>query len=347
MPSAPPSDRWIAAALDQIDASADEASLRASIDRALKAVADALRGQRSALDLASAWSEALRHGVAAGVRLAGPADWTWFVSGSVARGEAAPGSDVETMVALGDAVSDDEKGELLSLAARVHGLLEQCQVFGDAHGVLASRPRFCRREASWAEGIERWARDPREDRGVVMTGLMADSHALPGPASRPGDVLRARVTAAAERNYAVRQALLQDATAVRASIPSRLRLLARSADSVDVKLATVDPVVKIARWAALSAGSTALSTLVRLDDAVAAGVLDAEDASSLQDCFGWLLRFRWRMRATAFLGDRPVSDVHSLSEMAPHDRATLRSVAREVAGISRKLTYLASTSSFR
>ena len=36
-----------------------------------------------------------------------------------------------------------------------------------------------------------------------------------------------------------------------------------------------------------------------------------------------------------------------LSELPPQERAMLRSVAREVAGISRKLTYLASTSAFR
>ena len=32
--------------------------------------------------------------------------WAWFVSGSGARGEAAPGSDVETMVVLADAVDE-------------------------------------------------------------------------------------------------------------------------------------------------------------------------------------------------------------------------------------------------
>jgi CBS domain-containing protein len=140
--------------------------------------------------------------------------------------------------------------------------------------------------------------------------------------------------------------MLQDATAVRASVPSRLRLFARSVDTVDVKLAVVDPVVKIARWAALSAGSDALSTLARLDDAAVAKVLDSDDVSSLRDCFGWTLRFRWRMRASRFLAGEPVGDTVSLSEMAPQERATLRSVAREVTGISRKLNYLASTSTF-
>jgi CBS domain-containing protein len=337
--------RKIAATIGELDAASDEALLRAGMDAALAAVGAELRAHTPAAALAGAWSEVLRHGVAAAVRLAGPADWTWFVSGSVARGEAAPGSDVETMVALGDAVTDDAKTALLSRAADVHALLERCGILGDANGVLASRPRFCRRASSWSDGIVRWTTDPREDRGVVMTGLMVDSAGVSGGLAE--DVLRAQTVAAARSSYPIRQAMLQDATAMRASIPSRLRMFATQSDTVDLKLAAVDPVVKIARWAAVSAGSEALSTYGRLDDAATAKVLDPDDVSSLRDCFGWLVRFRWRMRAAAFLDGRRTSDVVSLSELAPQERAVLRNVAREVAGISRKLNYLASTSTFR
>ncbi|WP_029113519.1 putative nucleotidyltransferase substrate binding domain-containing protein [Mycobacterium sp. URHB0044] len=348
MPPVLPSGRGIAATIGDIDAAGDETQLRAGVDAALAAVAAELRAHTPVPALAAAWSEVLRHGLASAVRLVpAPAEWTWFVSGSVARGEAAPGSDVETMVVLGDAVDDDGKAELLARAADVHALLERCGIRGDANGVLASRPRFCRRAGSWAEGIERWTVDPREDRGVVMTGLLADSAGVTATADMGEDALRSQNLAAVGRSYAVRQALLQDATAVRASLPSRLRMFATHSDTVDLKLAAVDPVVKIARWAALSAGSDALSTLGRLDDAVAGKVLDGDDVSSLRDCFGWLLRFRWRTRAGAFLDGRRVDDVVSLTEMPPSERAMLRSVAREVSGIGRKLNYLASTSTFR
>ncbi|MDT5069620.1 MAG: hypothetical protein QOK02_5775 [Mycobacterium sp.] len=348
MPPVLPSGRGIAATIGNIDAASDEALLRAGIEQALGAVAAELRAHTPAAALAGAWSEVLRHGVATGVRLVpAPAEWTWFVSGSVARGEAAPGSDVETLVAVGDSVDDEAKAEVLARAADVHALLERCGIRGDANGVLASRPRFCRRLSSWSGGVERWTVVPGEDRGVVMTGLLADSTGVWGSANVAPDALRAQAVAAVGRSYPARQAMLQDATAVRAGFPSRLRVFATHADTVDLKLAAIDPVVKIARWAALSAGSESLSTLGRLDDAAAAKVLDADDASSLRDCFGWLLRFRWRTRAGAFLEGRRVSDVVSLSETPPQERAMLRSVAREVAGIRRKLTYLASTSAFR
>ena len=342
-----PPEHGIAAALGALDAASDEADLRTGVDRAKEAITAELAAHTPAPALAAGWSEILRHGVAAAVRMT-PGDdegeSRWFVSGSVARGEAAPGSDVETMIALTDTVSDERKAALMARAADVHALLERCGIQGDGNGVLGSRPRFCRRMTSWTDGIERWSADPREDRGVVMTGLMADAA---GVAPDGSDVLRTAAVAAAGRHYPVRKAMLDDATTLRAGFPSRLRIFSRHADTVDVKLAMVDPVVKIARWAGLSAGSASVATLDRLDAAGAANILDAEDVSTLRDCSLWLLRFRWRMRTGPWLQGRPVSDSIALADIAPHERAGLRGVHREVAGISRKLTFLASTSAFR
>ena len=318
-----------------LDTCVDEAGLRAEIDRAVAGLTR--RPEQSA-----AWSAVLRRAVAAAVRLVEPADWTWCVSGSVARGEAVPGSDVETMVMLGDGIGDDEKADLLTRAAQVHALLERCGIGGDANGVLASRPRFCRRRRSWDEGIERWASEPERDRGVVMTGLMADASGLAGAE----DTLRVAANAAARRHYAVRQAMVQDATAVRATVPSRLKVFVSAGDSVDVKRAVLDPVVKIARWAALSSGSTALATGQRLDDGAAAGVLDGDDAATLHECHQWLTRFRWQGRVANLQAGRAGGDVVTLGQLSPQDRAALRGVAREVSGVMRKLAYLSSISAF-
>ncbi len=318
-----------------LDDCADEASLRTEIERATAGLTR--RPERT-----QAWSAVLRRAVAAGVRLVEPANWSWVVSGSVARGEAVPGSDVETMVILGDGIEDADKVELLARAAQVHALLERCGVSGDANGVLASRPRFCRRQRSWAEGIERWASEPERDRGVVMTGLMADAAAVSGPE----DALRVSAVAAVSRHYAVRQAMLQDATAVRASVPSRLRVFVSAGDAVDVKRAVLDPVVKIARWAALSVGSTALPTGERLTDGAAGGALDDDDAATLRECHQWLVRFRWQGRVADQQAGRAGGDVIVLGDLSPQDRAALRSVAREVSGVMRKMSYLSSISAF-
>jgi CBS domain-containing protein len=343
------SDRGIAATIGDIDAASNEAKLRAGVLRAREAVAAELAAHTPTLTLAAAWSEVMRQSVATAARLTAgdkPLGWTWFVSGSVARGEAIPGSDVETLIALDDGVDDAGKAVVLELAAEVHALLERCELRPDANGVLASRGRFCRRRANWAERIERWCAEPAEDRGVVMTGLLADATGVLDRAHSE-DELRALTVEAEQRHPAARRAMLQDATAVRATIPSRLRTFATHDDRVDLKLAAVDPIVKIARWAALSAGSNALSTLERLNDAATAKVLDADDASILRDCFFSLSRLRWRVRAGTWMKGEPVTERVSLSALGPAERAALRTVAREVGGVRRKLAFLASTSSLR
>ena len=301
----------IAATIGDIDAASDEPQLRAGVLRAREAVAAELAAHTPTLALAAAWSEVMRQSVATAARLiAGdkPAGWTWFVSGSVARGEAIPGSDVETLIALDDGVDDAGKSEMLALAADVHAMLERCDLRPDTNGVLASRARFCRRRASWNQSIERWCAEPAEDRGVVMTGLLADTT---GALDRL-DELRLHTVDAARQHRQARHAMLQDATSVRASIPSRLRVFATHDDVVDLKLAAFDPIVKIARWGALSAGSTAISTLQRLNDAATANVLDADDASILRDCYSSLSRIRWRVRAGAWMKGEPVTERVSL-----------------------------------
>jgi CBS domain-containing protein len=334
-----------AAVVADIDAATDEPQLLAALAAAREAVVAPLNARTPALTLARAWSDVSIHAVAAAARLVTIEDipWTWFVSGSVGRGEAIPGSDIETMISLDDSVDHDEKSTAMVLAADVHAMLERCGLNPDANGVLASRGRFCRRRSNWSEGIERWSAEPAEDRGVVMAGLLADCAAVAGH----GNGLEAETLDATRRHPQALGAMLQDATAIRAGIPSRLRVFATHVDAVDVKAAAVEPVVKIARWAAMSAGSGSEFTLERLDHAAAAGVLDDDDAGSLRECYAAVSHIRWRQRAGAWIDGARVTDVISLSTLSPQERAALRAIGREVNGIRRKLAFLASTPSFR
>ena len=169
-----------------------------------------------------------------------------------------------------------------------------------------------------------------------MIGLLADAWSVTEAAR--GERLRPMVIAAARRHAAARTAMLRDAASVRAGIPSRLRILATQDDRVDLEAAVIDPIVKIARWGALSAGSHALSTTDRLNHAAAGSVIDTDDASTLCDCYGALSRIRWSRRTAPWLAGGPVDDTVSMSGLAPQERATIRTVAREVGAVRRKLT---------
>jgi CBS domain-containing protein len=77
------SEREIAATIADIDGVGDEAALRGSVERARQALVTELNAHTPTPTLAAAWSEVMRHSVAAAARLVAhdrQLDWTWFVA---------------------------------------------------------------------------------------------------------------------------------------------------------------------------------------------------------------------------------------------------------------------------
>ncbi|OCB52407.1 hypothetical protein A5722_27410 [Mycobacterium vulneris] len=325
----------------RIAAAATESDLVTAAASAHDAVKQVIDNRAGAASVAEAWSAVARAALSTAARLVAPGT-DWYASGSVGRGDALPGSDLETLVVRS---SDVTVESALAQAAHVHDLLACCGLRADDNGAVASRVRFNRTAQDWAIGIGRWAADPAADRGVVMIGLLAD--AVPVEPVPGGNIdLRDQVGIAARAQPASLTAMLQDATFSRAYIPSRLRVLTSGDGGVDIKLAAVDPVVRIARWAALSCGSDALPTADRIAAAAGTRYLDADDARVLAKCHAIGSSIRWRVRAARWSSDTDIDERVELSELPPQDRTALRSIGRELTGVRRKLDYLASTSTF-
>jgi len=329
------SDDDLSAAAAGIAVASDADQLVAACVRA-HSVAGAITGVQVS-GLARDWSALCRTAVgAAAARLGGPD--RWLVSGSVGRGEALPGADLETLVVSADG---SDPADALARASAVHQLLSRCGFAADPHGAFAARARFNRSLADWTVGIDRWTSEPEVDRGVVMAGLLADAVAVTGGPDlvAGGPELRCRTGTAMRAHPRSLAAMLQDACYERAAVPSRLRIFGGAA-TVDVKRAAVDPVVRIARWAAVSVGSHELTTPDRLAAAAGSRYLDATDAATLSRCYTIASSIR---RRTRDLGD---DDVVEMAALAPRDRTALRGIGREVTRIARTLNYLASTSAF-
>ncbi|MGV0593518.1 putative nucleotidyltransferase substrate binding domain-containing protein [Mycolicibacterium vulneris] len=325
----------------RIAAAATESDLVTAAAAAHDAVKQVIDTRAGAASVAEAWSAVARAALSTAARLVAPGT-DWYASGSVGRGDALPGSDLETLVVRS---SDVTVESALAQAAHVHDLLACCGLRADDNGAVASRVRFNRTAQDWAIGIGRWAADPAADRGVVMIGLLADAVPVE-PVLGSNIDLRDQVGIAARAQPASLAAMLQDATFARAYIPSRLRALTSGDGGVDIKLAAVDPVVRIARWAALSCGSDALPTADRIAAAASTRFLDADDARVLAKCHAIGSSIRWRVRAARWASDADVDERVELSELPPQDRTALRSIGRELTGVRRKLDYLASTSTF-
>ncbi|OMC41273.1 hypothetical protein A5740_22650 [Mycobacterium sp. GA-1841] len=321
-------------------ASADsEQALVAAAGEAHGAVHTVVDARAGAASVAAAWSAVVRAAVMTAARLVAPDVGEWYASGSVGRGDALPGSDLETLMVRS---RDMTPNSALAQAVDVHDVLARCGFRADDNGAVASRARFNRTAQEWAVDVGRWSTDPSADRGVVMIGLLADAVAL-----GDGPDLRDQAGIAARAQPAALSAILQDSTYARAHVPSRLRVLASGDGGVDIKLAAVDPVVRIARWAALSCGSDALLTADRIGAAAGTRYLDPDDARVLAKCHAIGSSVRWRVRAARWSTDADAFDERvDLAVLSPQDRTALRSIGRELTGVRRKLEYLASTSTF-
>lgn len=190
---------------------------------------------------------------------------------------------------------------------------------------------FPRSAEDWREQVQAWANHPERNRGVVLTGLLAD-------AAHP---VNAAVYHTVPGTPMVAE-MLRDALSV--TVPRLSGPLSRGA--FELKKELIVPVVKIARWAALASGVNETSTLDRL--AVVDGrFLTPEHAEYLWEAF--LIAFSCR---SEFDLVEPVNVRHTstglliLASLTKDRRRELERAARDVRRVQRVLKYGLSTSSF-
>ncbi|MBY6686609.1 CBS domain-containing protein [Rhodococcus sp. BP-149] len=251
---------------------------------------------------------------------------TWLVSGSVARRESVPSSDVETARVGGPS----------PMGSDVHAVLERCGLAADPHHASAASPRFVRTVDEWSDAVAGWVADPYEDTGVVMLSLALDTRPVVPGGWTPAEPARAALADAAHS----RLLMLREATTIKARVTLRDKLF-RRADTMDVKAGILTPIVDIARWAGVSAGHDAVGTPARLEHGARAQVLSEDDAAVLAESFDVVQRIRLRHQCEALRDGRPVDDLVRPSDLTPLDRSLLDAAAREVAGVQRASAYLA------
>lgn len=109
----------------------------------------------------------------------------------------------------------------------------------------------------------------------------------------------------------------------------------------DIKAHALVPVVNIARWAALSRGSTKLQTRNRLAAGADSPVLPDDSAEVLRDCFSILERIRMEYQVEQMAKGRTPGDVLSIRRIPSLDRGLLEQCVREIAAVQRRMGNLA------
>lgn len=264
--------------------------------------------------------------------------FTWFVLGGTARGEAVLGSDLDSAVAFRHDLAEPEQDRYRVVFAEVNDLLARAGIPSDPHGATAARAPFARSTAQWRAASQGWMADPVAGQGAIMTSLMVDARPIHGD---PGLPTVAKVFSALRKHPATMRLLLTESLSTRARLRSPRSVLARRGGTFDIKTHALVPVINIARWAALVAGSPALSTTERLRDAAGGLMLPPANAETLTEVFEVLQRVRLRSQLRQLAQGVGATDIVVMDRLSPIDRTTIVKAVREVAANQRRMASIA------
>ncbi|MDG4666567.1 putative nucleotidyltransferase substrate binding domain-containing protein [Mycobacterium sp. 236(2023)] len=265
---------------------------------------------------------------------AGIDGFAWLISGSVARREAMPSSDVDSALSLRDDAAG-QTAHLRAIASEVHDLLDACGLPQDRNGAIASSPRFSRTQSDWRSAAHGWLDDPLRDQGLIMSSLLIDARVVWGdPALHtvPGAFHRIRE----QYPNALRLQLL-DVLSGKVRTRSLRDVLSRRGGTFDLKNHAVTPIVNLARWGGLSAGVTTASTPTRLEAAAESGALSESDARTLCDVFAMAQRLRLAHQVEQLAAGHTPNDIITMSELSPLNRSLLGDGLREIAAVRRRV----------
>jgi CBS domain-containing protein len=209
---------------------------------------------------------------------------------------------------------------------------------------MARNPGWRLTRTGWLDLFERWLRAPtRHDVHIAMIGLDVRAVAGPLPIQRDLDALLETTPA---HPYFIDR-LTRAALELRPPLGFlRDLVVERSGEHVgtfDIKSGGVGPVVNLARLYALSAGSTARSTVDRLRAGAARGSVPAERAEELREAFATLCRVRLEHQAAQVeQGATPDNHVDP-RELPPLARRELKEAFRAVARAQKALDTRAAT----
>jgi hypothetical protein len=199
----------------------------------------------------------------------------------------------------------------------------------DSHGVSPVNPEFSRTHREWENAARAWLSGPTQGNAIIMTCLLVDGRPIHGDLALP-EV--ARVFGDLRLHQSTMRVLLAISIDRSDALRGRWRR-----KTVDLKRQALLPIANIARWAALSAGSSALPTPERLQAAAGSRMLTAEDANTLGDVFEIVQRMRLRHQLEQLQRGEPSSDTIKLRDVSTIDASVLTDAVREILAIQRRM----------
>jgi CBS domain-containing protein len=309
------------------------------ISEVISAVADALIGRMIALAVESQGPP--------------PAEFCWLSLGSHGRREPVPSSDVDSGMAWRDIPEQDplsaEPRRRLASARTadymggIAASVADCvRVLGwrlDPHGVTASSAFSASSIEDWQRAIERWMAHPSDNRVLIATSILLDGRIIYGPSQ--GIDVKQLLFETGSRQVLERW-MLRLALAAKPPTGFMHDIVVDGAGerkgTFDIKHGGLLPVVDLARYAALRAGSRVTPTIERLRLAAAEGILEPTEARILEQAYELFSALRLEHQVEQLEDGREPDDRIDPRQLDPLTRRYLRDAFREVAAVQRSLT---------
>jgi CBS domain-containing protein len=260
--------------------------------------------------------------------------FAWLLLGSYGRREPAPSSDIDSALAW----EGEAPPGLTALAQAVVEDLERSGFAPDPHAANASKRLFARSASEWRSTIAHWLEHPGEDNVLIAVSLLLDGRVVAAH-GQPPDVLD---ILAEGRHHSPLLRLLQRLAVTYRPPTGFLRDIVvehggEHRGHFNIKRGGLLPIVDIARYAGIAAGTTATSTPERLRAAAAAGILEDDQAISLGEAFDLFTELRLEHQVEQLRAGRSPDDFVDPSSLNRLTRRYAREAFRVVMAAQRTL----------
>jgi CBS domain-containing protein len=272
-----------------------------------------------------------------------PAEFAWLALGSHGRRETVPSSDVDSGMAWADESEQESSAEgVVGYMRTIAADVEDCiRVVGwrlDPHGVTASSEFSASSMDTWRRSIGHWLQNPGDEKVLIASSILLDGRTLYGPAEMDPRAILLEP----ENRATLLPSMLLLALAPRVPTGFRGNIVVESSGehsgTFDIKHGGLLPVVDIARYAALKAGTKVTTTIERLRAASELGALEPAHARTLEEAYDLFSALRLEHQIQQLERGNEPDDYVDPKELSELTRRYLRDAFREVAAVQKSLS---------
>lgn len=255
-----------------------------------------------------------------------PMSYAWVVFGSQAREEQTAKTDQDNGIILKRKATEKEGQYFAKLAEFACSGLDQLGYEFCPGEIMALNVKWRGSLSKWKRHFDRWI-DVPEPKSVMHSSIFFDMRCVHGDCGLVDELLEYAV-ARARRNRIFRRFMAANVMTHRPPIGFFRRFVQEDdgthSEGLNLKHRGIVPITDLVRMRALETGITAANTFHRLEQVLAAGAMNENDASSLKDALILINQIRLNYQAEQMAAGQEPGNFVPIEELSPLMRRNLK-----------------------